>query len=153
MPRRQRDKSQIRNPGTESNPKAEMRNLYQQSHLSSFGFRPSFGLRPSVSGLCPPCHADDSRRGPGQMRPAISQRDFSACRFAPRCHNRSPGMGEVTRILEALGRGEIKAADELLPLVYAELRALAAEKMARAVNHNPAQTTSKGQSAVRLAGM
>ncbi len=46
-------------------------------------------------------------------------------------------MGEVTRILEALGQGDANAADQLLPLVYDELRAVAAEKMAR---ENPAQT-------------
>jgi RNA polymerase sigma factor (TIGR02999 family) len=46
-------------------------------------------------------------------------------------------MGEVTRILEALGHGEAKAADELLPLVYGELRSLATEKMA---HESPTQT-------------
>lgn len=39
-------------------------------------------------------------------------------------------MPEVTQILNAIGRGEHAAADELLPLVYAELRRLAAAKMA-----------------------
>ena len=39
-------------------------------------------------------------------------------------------MSEVTQILEAIKRGEPKAADELLPLVYSELRRLAAQKMA-----------------------
>ncbi|HEX4645510.1 MAG TPA: ECF-type sigma factor, partial [Verrucomicrobiae bacterium] len=39
-------------------------------------------------------------------------------------------MSEVTRILEAAQRGDAHAADELLPLVYAELRKLAAHKMA-----------------------
>jgi RNA polymerase sigma factor (TIGR02999 family) len=39
-------------------------------------------------------------------------------------------MSEVTQILEAIQRGNPKAADELLPLVYAELRKLAAHKMA-----------------------
>jgi RNA polymerase sigma factor (TIGR02999 family) len=43
----------------------------------------------------------------------------------------------VTQILEALGRGETKAADQLLPLVYEELRKLAAAKMA---SENPGQT-------------
>jgi hypothetical protein len=36
---------------------------------------------------------------------------------------------DVTRILGAIERGEPKAADELLPLVYEELRKLAAQKM------------------------
>ena len=38
-------------------------------------------------------------------------------------------MSDVTRILEAVHAGEAKAADELLPLVYDELRKLAAHKM------------------------
>ena len=63
--------------------------------------------------------------------------DFPACKPAPAGHNRSAGMGEVTRILEALGRGETTAADELLPLVYEELRKLAAHKMA---SERPGQT-------------
>jgi RNA polymerase sigma factor (TIGR02999 family) len=46
-------------------------------------------------------------------------------------------MGDVTRILQAVGRGEAKAADELLSLVYDELRHLAAQKMA---HESPTQT-------------
>jgi RNA polymerase sigma factor (TIGR02999 family) len=40
-------------------------------------------------------------------------------------------MSNVTRILGALADGDPHAADELLPLVYAELRRLAAAQMAR----------------------
>src|SRR5215813_12554682 len=39
-------------------------------------------------------------------------------------------MSDVTQILSAIARGDPNAADELLPLVYAELRRLAAYKMA-----------------------
>lgn len=46
-------------------------------------------------------------------------------------------MSDVTRILDALGEGDPKAAGELLPLVYAELRQLAAAKMS---NERPGQT-------------
>src|SRR4026209_1667462 len=46
-------------------------------------------------------------------------------------------MHEVTQILEAISRGEPKAADELLSLVYQELRRLAAAKMA---SEAPGQT-------------
>src|SRR5262245_6045919 len=46
-------------------------------------------------------------------------------------------MSDVTRILEAMQQGDGKAADELLPLVYEELRKLAAHKMA---NELPGQT-------------
>ncbi len=47
------------------------------------------------------------------------------------------GEGEVTQILEAIGRGERRAASDLLPLVYDELRRLAAQRMAR---ESPGQT-------------
>ena len=39
-------------------------------------------------------------------------------------------MSDVTRIFEAIGQGDARAADKLLPLVYQELRKLAAHKMA-----------------------
>ena len=40
-------------------------------------------------------------------------------------------MADVTRILNAIERGDIKAADELLPLVYEELRLLAAQRLSQ----------------------
>ncbi|MBI3417512.1 MAG: sigma-70 family RNA polymerase sigma factor [Verrucomicrobia bacterium] len=46
-------------------------------------------------------------------------------------------MSDVTRILDRVQQGESKAADELLPLVYQELRKLAAMKMAQ---EKPGQT-------------
>src|SRR5262245_20811685 len=39
-------------------------------------------------------------------------------------------MNEVTRILAAIERGDPRAADQLLPLVYRELRQLAAQRLA-----------------------
>src|SRR5881394_1573802 len=47
------------------------------------------------------------------------------------------GMSEATRILNAVQQGDSKAAEELIPLVYEELRKLAAHKMA---NEAPGQT-------------
>jgi RNA polymerase sigma factor (TIGR02999 family) len=46
-------------------------------------------------------------------------------------------MNDVTHLLEAVGQGNPKAAEELLPLVYEELRRLAAARMA---HENPGQT-------------
>ena len=46
-------------------------------------------------------------------------------------------MHEVTRILSAIEQGDPQAATQLLPLVYDELRRLAAEKMAQ---EKPGQT-------------
>jgi RNA polymerase sigma factor (TIGR02999 family) len=46
-------------------------------------------------------------------------------------------MTEVTRILSAMEQGEPRAAEQLLPLVYDELRRLAAQKLAQ---EKPGQT-------------
>ena len=46
-------------------------------------------------------------------------------------------MTDVTRILNAIEQGDARAADELLPLIYEELRFLAAQKMSR---ERPGQT-------------
>ena len=46
-------------------------------------------------------------------------------------------MSDVTQILNAIEHGDAKAADELLPLVYEELRLLAAQKMSQ---ERPGQT-------------
>src|SRR5450759_840225 len=46
-------------------------------------------------------------------------------------------MSDVTHILQAIEHGDAKAAGELLPLVYEELRRLATYKMA---NESPGQT-------------
>ena len=41
------------------------------------------------------------------------------------------GMSEVTQLLDRIQRGDPHAAEQLLPLVYDELRKLAAQKLAR----------------------
>jgi RNA polymerase sigma factor (TIGR02999 family) len=46
-------------------------------------------------------------------------------------------MGDVTRILADIEQGDPRAAEQLLPLVYDELRKLAAQKMRQ---ENPGQT-------------
>src|SRR5215467_3485566 len=46
-------------------------------------------------------------------------------------------MSEVTRILSAIEQGDPQAAEQLLPLVYEELRQLAAQKLA---HEKPGQT-------------
>ena len=48
-----------------------------------------------------------------------------------------PPMNDVTRILSAIEQGDPRAAEQLLPLVYHELRKLAAQKLAR---EKPGQT-------------
>src|SRR5438445_7634200 len=46
-------------------------------------------------------------------------------------------MTDVTRILNAIGQGDLHAAEQLLPLVYDELRKLAAQRLAQ---EKPGQT-------------
>jgi len=62
-------------------------------------------------------------------------------------------MSDVTRILTAIEQGDAKAADELLPLVYEELRLLAARKMAQEPPGQTLQTTALVHEAyIRLVG-
>ena len=52
-------------------------------------------------------------------------------RFMPEAE-KSRSMSEFTQILERVEKGDAGAVDELLPLVYAELRRLAGQRMATA---------------------
>ena len=62
-------------------------------------------------------------------------------------------MSEVTLILQAIGRGEERTLEELLPLVYAELRQLAAAKMAReSAGHTLQPTALVHEAWLRLVG-
>ncbi len=62
-------------------------------------------------------------------------------------------LSDVTRILESIEHGDPKAADELLPLVYGELRKLAAHKMAGESPNQTLQPTALVHEAwMRLAG-
>jgi len=56
-------------------------------------------------------------------------------------------MSDVTRILSAIERGDAKATDELLPLVYEELRLLAAQKL----SHEPPGQTLQATALVHEA--
>ncbi|MCX5645091.1 MAG: sigma-70 family RNA polymerase sigma factor [Phycisphaerae bacterium] len=56
-------------------------------------------------------------------------------------------MSGVTRILNAMERGDAKATDELLPLVYEELRLLAAQKL----SHEPLGQTLQATALVHEA--
>ena len=62
-------------------------------------------------------------------------------------------MSDVTRILESIEHGDPKAADKLLPLVYEELRKLAASKMANEAPNQTLQPTALVHEAwLRLVG-
>jgi RNA polymerase sigma factor (TIGR02999 family) len=51
-------------------------------------------------------------------------------------------MSDVTRILNAIERGDARATDELLPLVYEELRLLAAQKLSHEAPGQTLQATA-----------
>ena len=62
-------------------------------------------------------------------------------------------MSDVTLILQAVGRGEKQASEELLPLVYEELRRMAAARMAReAAGHTLQPTALVHEAWMRLVG-
>jgi len=64
-----------------------------------------------------------------------------------------PIMSDVTRILAAIEQGDARAADELLPLVYQELRRLAAQKISREPPGQTLQATALVHEAyIRLVG-
>jgi len=62
-------------------------------------------------------------------------------------------MSDVTRILAAIEQGDVRAADRLLPLVYQELRRLAAQKLSREPPGQTLQATALVHEAyIRLVG-
>jgi len=62
-------------------------------------------------------------------------------------------MSDVTRILNAIEQGDTRAADELLPLVYDELRLLAAKKLSQEPPGQTLQATALVHEAyIRLVG-
>ncbi len=62
-------------------------------------------------------------------------------------------MSDITHILDRVQRGDSKAAEELLPLVYVELRRLAAQKMANeAAGHTLQPTALVHEAWLRLGG-
>jgi hypothetical protein len=62
-------------------------------------------------------------------------------------------MSDVTRILDAIAQGDAHAASELLPLVYDELRKLAAQKLAHEAPGQTLQATALVHEAyLRLVG-
>lgn len=62
-------------------------------------------------------------------------------------------MSEVTRILNAMDQGDERAVDALLPLVYEELRVLAAQKLGRELPGQTLQATALVHEAyIRLIG-
>src|SRR5260370_192444 len=92
--------------------------------------------------------ASASGLGPKPVRAlcpfALSQLLFPFSSNPPALPGRRPAdrvdwgsMNEVTRILSAIDQGDPHAAEQLLPLVYEELRQLAAQKLAQ---EKPGQT-------------
>ena len=62
-------------------------------------------------------------------------------------------MSDVTRILTAIEQGDAKEADKLLPLVYEELRRLAARKMSQeSPGHTLQPTALVHEAYIRLVG-
>src|SRR5205814_6298163 len=72
-----------------------------------------------------------------------SSRGTLVSRAIPRDSNAAvPLMKDVTRILSAVEHGDRHAAEQLLPLVYDELRKLAAQRMAQEAPGQTLQATA-----------
>src|SRR5262245_25285713 len=81
----------------------------------------------------------------------FSLRDFCFCCTVFWCICKI--MPDLTRLLDAIQQGDPKAADELLPLVYDELRKLAVSRMANeAAGHTLQPTALVHEAWLRLAG-
>jgi RNA polymerase sigma factor (TIGR02999 family) len=86
-----------------------------------------------------------NRSGPERMIPGLghwnealsSGPGYNDGRFLNAPHGRRIDMSDVTRILSAIEQGDSQAAEQLLPLVYDELRKLAAQQF---VQEKPGQT-------------
>src|SRR3954452_24191901 len=64
-----------------------------------------------------------------------------------------PAPPDVTQLLNAIGQGDRRAAADLLPVVYQELRKLAAQRLAREAPGQTLQATAPVHEAyLRLAG-
>src|SRR5512137_3109965 len=98
---------------------------------------------PSPAGEPHPCLANEKPRRPLAFFPPYAQN-------SPTWEPKEPSgvdMSDVTRILNAIERGDPKATDELLPLVYDELRLLAAQKL----SHEPPGQTLQATALVHEA--
>src|SRR5260370_33554357 len=84
-------------------------------------------------------------RTPPRRSPAVAGPSRRTAHLSFRNHSRPPTLcrvSDVTHILERVERGDGKAAAELLPLVYDELRRLAADKMANEAPGHTLQPTA-----------
>lgn len=100
----------------------------------------------------------------GSTRPGVAGSTIALARTTPRAfparcwtvfvkRGMLRRMSDVTRMLEAMQRGESGAAEELLPLVYDELRRLAAHKMAQeSAGHTLQATALVHEAWLRLIG-
>jgi hypothetical protein len=69
------------------------------------------------------------------------------------CRSMGVQRGEVTELLNAWGQGDLKARDQLLPLVYGELRRQAASHLRRERHgHTLSATALVHESYLRLVG-
>ena len=73
----------------------------------------------------------------GRVEPERRRSGIGPGRDAAGWSGTAPGMNEITRILSAIEQGDEQAAGQLLPLVYDELRKLAARRLAK---EKPGQT-------------
>ncbi len=89
-----------------------------------------------------------------RLQPAIQSCSHARKRLKGRLGVvRRVSMSDVTQVLQAVGRGQARATEDLLPLVYDELRRLAAARMAQEAAGQTLQATALVHEAwLRLVG-
>jgi RNA polymerase sigma factor (TIGR02999 family) len=88
-----------------------------------------------------------------EVRNPIGPNHFDEASYQASSRQAELSMNEVTRILEAIDQGDPHAAEQLLPLVYDELRKLAAQRLAQEKPGQTLQATALVHEAyLRLAG-
>lgn len=88
------------------------------------------GVGSSKPASCFQFQTDGTRLRRARRSIQVSPADWERCMFLS-------SMNEITLVLQSMDRGEGGASEELMPLVYEELRRLAAARMAR---EGPGQT-------------
>src|SRR5262245_25115628 len=95
--------------------------------------------------LWPPS-SSRSAKGPASCCPLSlfipGRSRVGALHSGQRLFGRDSAMSDVTRILSAIDQGDAQAAEQLLPLVYDELRKLAAQKLAHEAPGQTLQATA-----------
>ena len=97
---------------------------------------------PGYFGPSPTPPVPERRPGNLRLRPGAGRHPLMPVGYSGAMSDGGGGGGDVTRVLDAAARGDANAAAALLPLVYEELRKLAARRLTREAPGQTLQATA-----------